>query len=214
MVPCIIFKTMSILNKLSKFMKNGNPVLFKENREKPIDRAIFNDDVRKAFLDFVKLIPQDHEFAIIGGIALGVYTTPRNTMGVDVIVLGSSEKDDIMKALSQKFRKIRSSAIEHKSSGVEIELLTPELIKEDKELVRKAISNAKEHDVNGKKIKVVTPTYLIALKIGRAIGKGSKAMIDRGDIIALSQVYGINDLSGVVSDELNSWFKNLISENQ
>ena len=49
-----------------KFFKEKQYINYlRENNEKPIERAIFNDTVRKAFVDFVKLNKNKH-VALIG----------------------------------------------------------------------------------------------------------------------------------------------------
>lgn len=60
-------------------MKNFKEICWlKENKEKPIEFAIYNDYVKKAFNDFIKLISGNDDWVLIGGIAVGKYIRPRN----------------------------------------------------------------------------------------------------------------------------------------
>jgi deoxyadenosine/deoxycytidine kinase len=173
------------------FKSSRNDLLYlRENSEKPLEKSIFNDTVRKAFVEFCKL-NQSKDLAIIGGLAVGAWARSRNTDDIDVVVVSENDVEELAKNISGTFKRTRKHAFEHKSSGVEIEIVTPELIKEDPELIRKAIANAKVDEVSGNSIKVITPKYLIALKLGRAVLKGNaKAKIDQGDIMNLIEIYG------------------------
>lgn len=164
--------------------------LLKEDNEKPVDKSIYNDDVRKAFLDFVYLDPNYKNNAIIGGIAYSTYTTPRNTQDVDFVVDCEAEMNYIFNKVSSKFKKIRPHTIEHKGTGVEFEFITADLINSENSIIDKAIETAKIHDVAGSYIKVVNPKMLVALKLGRASNeKNVKSLTDQGDILNILLKY-------------------------
>lgn len=160
----------------------------KKTGEKNIQNAIFNDHVKAAFMDFIKEMPEG-DWAVIGGIAVSTWAMPRETHDIDIIVVSNISKN------LPSFKKNRPSAIEHKKTGVEVELLKASVINQKNDLIQKAINNAIIQDVEGKKVKIVSPKYLIALKLGRAIEESSKGYYDRGDILALLKIYGKQDLS-------------------
>lgn len=197
-----------------KFFKEKQYINYlRENNEKPIERAIFNDTVRKAFVDFVKLNKNKH-VALIGGLAIGAWTRSRNTDDIDIIVLSEEDIDLIEKNISGKFKRTRTHAFEHRKYGVEIEIITPEFIKESKTVIKNAIDNSKKDEVDGHEIKVITPKYLIALKLGRAIDKKNpKSFIDKFDITNLINIYGKIDLSDLnLSKEKIDLYNSLAEE--
>lgn len=198
-----------------EFFKNRKLEIqyLKENNEKPIKQAIFNDTVKKAFIDFVRL-NNNKNVTIIGGISLGAWTRSRSTDDIDILVLSEDDIDKIEKDISSKFKRNHKHSFEHRSTGVEIEVITPALINHDIDLIKEAIKYAKVDDVDGHEIKVVTPKYLIMLKLARAILKGnSKAKIDQGDIMELLKVYGKFDLSDMnLSKEKMGMYNSLCNE--
>lgn len=199
-----------------KFFKEKNSINYlRENNEKPIEHAIFNDTVRKAFVDFVKL-NKNKDVALIGGLAIGAWTRSRNTDDIDLVVLSEEDIDSIEKNISTKFKRTRTHAFEHRTYGVEIEIITPDFVKESKELIKNAIQHSKKDDINGNEIKVITPKYLIALKLGRAINtKNPKSLIDKFDIRNLIQIYGKIDLSDLnLSKEKIDLYNSLEKESE
>jgi len=196
------------------FNSKKNEILYlRENNEKPIEKSIFNDTVKKVFIEFVKL-NKNKNVTVIGGISLGAWIRSRNTDDIDILVLSEDDINELEKNISSKFKRKRNHSFEHKSTGVEIEVITPSLINQDVSLIKSAISNAKISNVDGNEIKVVTPKYLIALKLARAIIKGNpKSKIDQGDIMELLKVYGKFDLSDLnLSEEKMKMYNELCAE--
>lgn len=182
----------------------------KENKDKPIRYAIVNDQVKKAFNDFASLVKNENYYSIIGGLAISKYNEPRTTADIDIIVKDEMVNVELGNVLKSKFKRIRLHAIEHKQTGVELEILTPNFLNTDKTLINKAI-NSSEND-NG--INVVNIKYLIALKLKRAIDtKNLKSHQDKFDIINLINNYGEQDLSdlNMESKELEL-YKELLKE--
>jgi len=185
--------------------------ILQESKIKPIRQSIYNDSVRKAFNDFVNL-SKDEDYSVIGGIALGKYTLPRNTMDIDVIVKDDANADKLVDAVKSKFKKNRSHAIEHKATGVEIEILTPEFLKIDKTIIDDAIDTSEiDHDA-----KVVSLQYLLALKLNRAANSNDKkAYQDKYDILSLIENYGEIDLSNLdLSKKEIKLYKDLIAQSK
>ncbi len=174
----------------------------KENKQKPLEYAIFNDEVRKAFFDFVELAYKDQDWVLIGGLCMGVYATPRNTSDVDIALLSDQNIEVLEILLKSKFRKFRSHAFEHKNTGVEIEIVTPTSINVPQQIFQKLQQNAAVTNMRGKTVKIATPKYLIAMKLFRAIDpKNPKSYYDKGDILNLLKIYGIQDLSDLPMPE-------------
>lgn len=198
-----------------EFFKNKkNDILYlRENAEKPVEKSIFNDTVKRVFVEFAKL-NKNQNVTVIGGISLGAWVRSRNTDDIDILVLSENDVDEIEKNISSKFKRKRDHSFEHKSTGVEIEVITPNLINQDVSLIKKIIFNAKIDNVDGNVIRVVTPKYLIALKLARAIIKGNpKSKIDQGDIMELLNVYGKFDLSDLkLGEEKMKMYNDLCAE--
>ncbi len=172
-----------------QFLKS-NPKILNENTEKPVTSSIYNDQVRKAFVDFISLI-QNENFVLIGGLAVGCYGISRNTTDIDIAVLSEKNIDEIENNLKSKFKRTRKHALEHKKIGVEIEFITPEFININPDIIKKIIKTARIDNIDGIKIKVAKPKYLIALKLFRAIdSKNLKSKIDQFDIQNLTNLYG------------------------
>jgi hypothetical protein len=132
---------------------------------------------------------------LIGGVAVGVHSTARNTQDVDIIVLSENDIDKIFLDIKSKFSHPRPHSFEHKSTGVEIKVLTPAFINYPKEIVDAAMKDAEIHDVDGHKIKVVSAKFLVVLKLKRANANITKSHMDKFDITNLSEIYGKFDLS-------------------
>jgi hypothetical protein len=183
---------MSAIDFLNRILKNNRVRLLKEDTDKPIRSAIYNDDVRKAFNDFVRLA-KGKNYSIIGGIAIGKYTAPRNTMDIDVIVKNDGDISKIEEEVKSKFKRTRSHAFEHKSTGVEVEVLTPEFLCVNGKMINDAINKSIDDDG----AMVVSPKYLIALKLCRAVSKNRKSLQDKYDITNIIDGYKNIDMSDV-----------------
>ena len=152
--------------------------------------AIYNDEVRQTYEDFTGLV-DFRSVLLIGGTALGAYLPARNTFDIDFAVRSKEDIDSIAIKVASKFRRHRTSAIEHRKTGVEVEFVYPELVGLNPKLLELAFSEARGDGG----VLVASPKFLIALKLGRACGSNSRAMIDRGDILGLSEAFGKQDLS-------------------
>jgi hypothetical protein len=162
-----------------------------ENKEKALQYAIVNPDVKKSFKEFLKL--NKEEFALCGGLAVSVYTQPRTTMDVDILIHGNIET--ILDQIKSKFKKLSSFSVEDKKSGVEIEMLTGRVINTEQTLIEAAIKNANDVEFEGSVVKVISPKYLIALKLGRAVKNiPRKSAMDVSDIEGLVSNYGKIDI--------------------
>jgi len=191
----------------SQFFKKQKAIkLLNENKQKNIKDAIFNDDVRKAFFDFVKL-NKNENVLLIGGLSVGVFSQARNTQNIDILVLSEKDIDSVFENVKSKFKRTRTHAFEHKATGVEIEVLTPSFIKYPDSIFKKAIDAAIVQDVDGREIKIVSPKFLIALKLKRASLAINKSHMDKYDISNLTDIYGKFDFSDLdlTDDEIETY---------
>ena len=129
------------------------------------------------------------DWALIGGLAVGFRARPRGTQDIDVLIAGDREIDLIVGRLQPTFKQIRPHTLEHKPTGVEIELITPELVNMDPKLFQTVLDCTTLEDMKGQQIPVATAESLIALKLGR----GNRR--DLGDIEDIIRQHGPLDMS-------------------
>jgi hypothetical protein len=122
---------------------------------RPFRRA--QSEISTTYGDLQSLIKEP--YVTVGGTALALLGFPRGTQDIDILVASESSMSRLNQQLSDKFRKHRAHAFEHKSTGVEVEVLTPEFVGIDSQLASEAISTAQNN--------VVLPQYFVALKFGR-----------------------------------------------
>jgi len=108
---------------------------------------------------------------LIGGVGLSYYAKPRMTQDVDLIFLTPSE----IPVEVPGFRRHRRGAFEHKRTGVEVEVLTPETINVSPVLIQQVIDNAVKSDG----VRIASPSGIVALKLQRYRRQ------DQADIVAL-----------------------------
>jgi hypothetical protein len=137
---------------------------------------------------------------LIGGVALSYYTKPRSTTDSDLLFLA---KEDIPTEVS-KFRRHRPGAFEHKQTGVEIEVLTPESIKMTQELAEAIYERSTK--VDG--IRVASPAGLIASKLERW------SLQDRADIDAILSITAIDLSPYPLTQKHLDRFNSIVKEQQ
>ena len=116
--------------------------------------------------DMTKLL-QGVRYVVIGGMAISALVKPRATQDIDILVESEDELKVIVALLAPKFKRHRGHAVEHKSSGVEVEILTPEFVGLDPDLAKYAIENAVQQGLGGLTTQVAPPDAMIALKMKR-----------------------------------------------
>lgn len=133
-------------------------------------------------------------WALCGGLAVGVHARPRGTQDVDIILAGEDSLFPFMSKVSDKFKKTRDHAMVHKTTGVEVELLTPEFLKVKSSIIQAAISRSSLSPVGGSSIPVVSREGLVALKLCRG------SYQDMADIESILKG-GMVDLTGYPLEE-------------
>lgn len=134
-------------------------------------------------------------WALIGGLAVGFRSEPRGTQDVDLLIVGDLEAVASALVASGRFKRTRLHAVEHRDTGIEVEMLTHDFVGQPESLVAAAYADSEMVPVADFELPVVRPRYLIALKLKRALGRDRKAMLDRADIMGLLQHHGPQDLS-------------------
>ncbi|CAN5308095.1 hypothetical protein BH09SUM1_BH09SUM1_29020 [soil metagenome] len=179
-----------------------------------ISDSVVDPNVRAALLDAAALVG-DEPVAVIGALALGAYAQPRTTQDIDLI---SSDSDvpAVIEALKLSFTPYAAHALEHKISGVSVEIITSSTVNNvSAELADAAIEHAEPHQAGSASIKVVTIPYFIALKLCRALTKNVRAYIDKGDIVGILKTHGYQDLSAIpISPEARVLYEQLWMETQ
>lgn len=130
--------------------------LITENRD--IWGSILIPEVRKALLDWSKNDTSDG--VVIGGCLMGIYGKPRNTTDGDVLYLNGESS---LPSQVEGFKRTRNHAFTHNSTGVEIEVLTPEYLKLSPDVVH----YVRDSVVLSGGIKIVSRNALIVLKCQR-----------------------------------------------
>jgi len=141
--------------------------------------------LKEALEDLIVLTPSGIKWALVGGLAVGFHARPRGTQDVDIMLASEGEIDEIARVLGDKFKKIRPHSLEHKRTGVEIELLTPEFLKIPEAVIQNIIETSEVH--NG--VPVASRSGIVAAKLFR------RSYQDKADIEAIIRTGGPVDLS-------------------
>ncbi len=133
-----------------------------------------SNDLIDVMLKVVKLLQDNNlDYAIIGGIAVSVWSRPRATVDVDVLIamksknfkklidiLGSEKfltHDEIMEFRRMKFLRALYP--------VGDDFITVDFVFSDEDFFMNVINRGREIDFEGKKIKIATPEDIILLKL-------------------------------------------------
>lgn len=143
------------------------------------------------------------QWAVIGGLAVSVHGTPRDTIDLDVLVGAmpdASRVADPRRMEGFGFYRAKSSTgtvlvIDHRKSGY------AELLLARDDLSRSALQSAQPQMLLGRQVPVVDPAHLIALKARAWTRSPDRAAKDRADIVSvwetsrpdLSPVLGLLD---------------------
>lgn len=148
-----------------------NVKLLFESRQGPLASALSD------------LIPQMNvPYVLGGGLAIGYHTRPRGTEDIDIFLRSEEDLFSLVNNIGARFRRHRKHAIEHRPTGVEIELLTPEFLGINRRVIDTAIDTAIK-DEDG--INVVSRSGLIALKLQRS---------DRRDLADIESLVASGDI--------------------
>lgn len=156
-------------------------------------------EVDKA-IDDLKDRLKNEKYALCGGIAIVFHGYIRNTQDIDILIKSESELDRIKEILGDNFKEIRKHAIEHKETGVEVELLTPEFIK-DKD-ARKYLDDVIEKDG----FKFINLIDLISMKLKSGRKK------DEVDVEYILRGKDIKEIRNKLDKKLIDKFDKIIEE--
>lgn len=135
----------------------------------------------------------DTEWALCGGLAVGVLTQPRGTKDIDVLLLDRSTA--ISKLLDSHLFRVEGNRLLFNDGGV-IDILDINNLDMPKAVAKQALKTATPQVVAGCRLPVVSPAALIAMKLGRATAGTIGSYQDKHDIILLLIKHGYQDLSG------------------
>lgn len=135
------------------------------------------------------------DWALCGGLAVGIHARPRGTEDIDIVLRDDSEIEQFMWLARTKFKRTRAHAMTHSYTGVEVELVTPQFVKIDPAIANMAIDTAIIHPFGKTQVRVVNREALIAMKLCRGDD------YDRGDIKAIIKSGGDVDLSSWLLDD-------------
>lgn len=171
------------ISKLQKTLKVADDVrnLWKQAGGMPLSQAI-SDLANSMNGSIIK-------WALCGGLAVGVHARPRGTDDIDVIISGEDGIYPFMIRTVNSFKKTRDHAIIHKSTGVEVEVLTPEFLKINPAIIQSAINKSNLVSIGSVSIPVVNRDGLVALKLCRG------SYQDMADIESIIRMDGEVDLS-------------------
>lgn len=144
-------------------------------------------ELKSALYDIINILDKNNiDYALIGGLALSFLTQPRATQDIDIILKSEDDLSRLKLSLDDKFKKYRSHAIEHKRTGVEIELLTPSFLNIDQSIFDIAINTAKKQKYKDGFVNVIDHNAIVALKLFRASRR------DLADIEDVARKYKID----------------------
>lgn len=151
-----------------------------------------NNPLLTTLRDFAGCLGTEVDWVLMGGLAVGFRAQPRGTQDVDIVLLSDAQIDEVAVLCAGRFTRHRKHALEHRETGVEVELLTPEFLGLNPELVQTIIDNATEEklgELGEGTIRVASADGLIAAKLPRANRQ------DLADIEAIIRKQGPVDLS-------------------
>lgn len=134
------------------------------------------------------------DFVLVGGLARRFHSSPRNTGDIDILFQGENNLKEFLVKNSGKYKQIRQHSIS--VNGVEVDLLTPEFLNIDQDVVD-YIFSTKENA--GDNISVASKEGIILLKLRRL------SPTDDNDIRALIEAGGktlkINDILALAGNK-------------
>lgn len=125
------------------------------------------NELSSAIEDFAK-VTQNIKWSLAGGLAVGFHSQPRGTQDIDIIIENEQTIHTIEQLTKNKFNKHRPHALEHKKTGVEVEILTADFLGIDPKIVNIAIKNSTIQKIGKTYIPVLDEAGLIAMKLQRS----------------------------------------------
>jgi predicted nucleotidyltransferase len=148
------------ISSIKNFDQYSNRVKSKWKNDgfRSLYESIIPNEVLLALDDWKNNYEKDN-FVLIGGLCMSFYLKPRYTEDIDIIFLSENDLPNNV----YKFRKNRPHSFEHIKTGVEVEIITPELINVERNFFEIVFQNSIISDG----IRVASPESLIALKLSR-----------------------------------------------
>ena len=141
--------------------------------------------LQDALRDLASLLNgSDVAWALAGGLSAGFYSRPRGTQDIDIILM-DADLDKVVNLTGQSFRQISPHMIEHHSTGVVVDLITPQHVNRNPQIWKHALETVKTDWT----VPVVSREALVALKLCRG------EYIDKADIQRVLEKGGDVNLS-------------------
>jgi hypothetical protein len=160
-------------------------------------------DMMPVFSDLAKF----SNYAVCGGVAVALNGRIRATEDIDILIASETALERLALQYADKFRQIRPHAFQHRQTGVEVDVLTPEHIKVPNGIVESAIDSAGSNYG----IRVVNKTYLIILKMfsGRR-----QDYVDVVSLLADKSNADIDFIEETIPADKVELFKELVKESE
>ena len=171
-------------------------------------REGMHDALGETLRDFATLTLGKDRWVLCGGLAVGFRAEPRGTSDIDVLVQDEAAVLSLARVLGSKFKNTRLHGFLHRTTGVEVELLTPSFLNLDPLIVRMTLADATlESFLRGVEVPVASATSLIALKLTRANRR------DLADIEAIVKRNGPLDLSAYpLNDKQKQTYEEILKD--
>jgi len=155
--------------KIDKSISTVDDICVLSKRMRGIKKIESTQPINKTLFDFSQLLSnQGIKWALCGGLSLGLYTRPRGTDDIDIIIENESDIDNVVRITKSIFKKTRDHALVHRQLGVEVELLTSNFINISNHIIQMAINTAQVVSLNTATLPVVSREGLVALKLNRS----------------------------------------------
>lgn len=148
-----------------------------------LEHASINYEVTKALASWATNARGFEQGVLIGGLAMGFYTRPRETQDVDVLFLSEVAVPKTVEG----FKRIRKDAFEERVTQVEVEVVTPNSF--NPPLPHKLAEKVLETSVVHQGLRVASAKGMMALKLFGA-GDKKRYFEDMKDVAALLMEHG------------------------
>ena len=158
-------------------------------------RALYTPDpssrlLAETVVDLAGMLGRSVGWALFGALAVGIYSRPRGTDEIEIVLTANADIPLAIAATSRRFKQIGSHAIEHRHTGITVRLVTPELFHVDPIIFAMAIRSAIRRKLSTVEVPVVSREGFVAVSLCRV------EHYDLAHIATVARSGGPVDLSG------------------
>ena len=133
-------------------------------------RALWTSDpgtqlLAETVTDLARVLKGCSPWALYGALAVGAYSRPHGADEVEILLTGDDDIHSIMVRTRQEFEPTGQHHIRHRSTGIPVRLVTPELIHADPAIIQLAIRSAIRRRLRGVAVPVVSREGLVAVSL-------------------------------------------------